>query len=397
VNAEDFRALADRASTIEGRRDDRLVEVHDRIRKAGRRRQLVAVTASAVAVVLALTAGVGLLALTDTDRTPPAKPAPRPTSTPRVPDKAPSVRRVTYSSDDKIHWGHRVIDVGDEVVDVTPTDDGVVFSRARDEVPPGCSMASGGCGFLWFTDGFEMIRIGRAFGNVIRGYRVDVSAAGSTVVWFEPAPDDRPDTSTYRERGEYVVYDTGERREMARFGSDSSRLYGVYDDYVYWTPDEKTSCLDYSRYYGGCRRFKSIQRLETSTGTESEVPWAAYVSDRRSRPRTFTRPIRGEANTPGPVYDDSINFLHRGGRLVADDGGGGEVTARLASSGKPVRLRLPDGYADVDAFFMLTWLDDDRVVLQADNDRDLLVCRLPGGRCHTVVEGPVLADFAGRG
>ena len=113
--------------------------------------------------------------------------------------------------------------------------------------------------------------------------------------------------------------------------------------------------------------------------------------------RTFTRPIRGEANTPGPVYDDSINFLHRGGRLVADDGGGGEVTARLASNGEPVRLRLPEGYADVDAFFMLTWLDDNRVVLQADNDRDLLVCRLPGGRCHTVVEGPALADFAGRG
>ncbi len=235
------------------------------------------------------------------------------------------------------------------------------------------------------------------YGTRIRGYWVDFSSAGSTVVWLEPAPHDRPGGESFPGRGEYVAYDTGQRREVARFGSPSSRIRAVYDDNVYWTPDEKTACMDYSKYYGGCRHFKGIMRLENSTGIQREVPWAAYVSDRRSRPRTFTRPIRGEANTPGPVYDDSINFLHRGGRLVADDGGGGEVTARLASNGEPVRLRLPEGYADVDAFFMLTWLDDDRVVLQADNDRDLLVCRLPGGRCHAVVDGPVLADFAGRG
>ena len=90
MNAEDFKALADRASTIEGRRGDRLVEVHDRIRRTGRRRQFVAVTASAIAVVLALTAGTAILALTDHDRTPPANP-PKPTDTPSVVE-APSVR-----------------------------------------------------------------------------------------------------------------------------------------------------------------------------------------------------------------------------------------------------------------------------------------------------------------
>jgi hypothetical protein len=62
-----------------------------------------------------------------------------------------------------------------------------------------------------------------------------------------------------------------------------------------------------------------------------------------------------------------------------------------------VRLRLAAGYDDVDSFPMVMWLDDDRVVLQADNHESLLVCRLPAGRCHTVVKGPVLADFSGRG
>lgn len=399
MNAEDFRALTDRASTIEGRRDDRLVEVHDRIRRAGRRRQLVAVTASAIAVVLALTAGVGLLALTDSDRTPPAKPAPRPTSTPSVPDSAPSARRVTYSSGDTVHWGNRVFDVGSRVWNVAATDDGAVFIRDQSGEPEGCFIPKRNdrCNTLWFADESGVASIGTVYGSVVRGYRLELSSAGSTLVWFEPSPEDQGNGSGYTEKGEYVVYDTAAGREVTRFGSASSHLLGVYDDYVYWIPDDKAWCLDYAEYYGTCRRFRGVMRLETSTGTRTEVTVAAYEADRRSRPRMFTRPIRGEANTPGPVFDESISFLHQGKRLVADDGGGGVGAARVASTGAPVRLRLPEGYADVDAFFAVAWLDDDRVVLQADNDNSLLVCRLPNGRCHTVVKGPVLADFAGRG
>jgi hypothetical protein len=78
-------------------------------------------------------------------------------------------------------------------------------------------------------------------------------------------------------------------------------------------------------------------------------------------------------------------------------GGSGAVTVRRAGNEELVRLRLAAGYPKVDDFFMVGWLDDHRVVLQADNDNSLLVCRLPNGRCRTVVRGPVLADFGGRG
>lgn len=395
MNAEDFRALADRAATIEGRRDDRLVEVHDRIRRAGRRRQLVAVTASAIAVVLAMTAGVGLLALTDNDSPPPAKPAPRPTSTPRAPDNAESVRRVTYATGDKIHWGDRVIDVDSEVTGVAATDDGVVFVRGGVKLATACRFeaVSGGCGELLFTDGSDIIQIGRVFGTGVRGYRIEVSSAGSTVVWFEPAPDERGRNSTYRERGEYVVYDTGKRREVARFGSPDSDLKGVYDDYLYWIPDVEAQCLDFSKYYQECRRYDRVTRLETSTGVQTQVAWARFASDRGSRPRMFVVPIRGEANTPGPVYDERIGFGREGDRLVADDGGGAAATVRLARTGEPLRLRLPAGYHDdVESFFFEMWLDDDRFVLSADNREDMLTCRLSSGRCRLAARGPTSAS-----
>jgi hypothetical protein len=396
VNAEDFKALADRAATVEGRRDHRLVEVHDRIQRANRRRQSATVAASVIAVVLALTTGAAIVALTDNDRTPPANP-PRPTDTPTVVD-APSVRRLTYAEGRTIHWGDRTIDVGGEVGNVGATDDGVVFTRSGPgQESSNCNVGPGCFGALWFTDGSTTVRIGHASGTRIRGYQVEFSTAGSTVVWFEPDSNARTLNPAYGVGGEYVVYDTGERREVARFGSGQSHIQGVYDDYVYWTPDDKRWCLDFSRYYPPCRRYKGIMRLDASTGIQTEVPWAAYMSDRRSRPRMFSRPIRGEANTPGPVYDDTINFLREGNHLVADDGGGVVVTARVASTGEPVRLRLATGYPEVDDFFMIAWLDDNRVALQADNDNSLLVCRLPSGLCRTVVKGPVLADFGGRG
>jgi hypothetical protein len=57
----------------------------------------------------------------------------------------------------------------------------------------------------------------------------------------------------------------------------------------------------------------------------------------------------------------------------------------------------------VELFFMESWLDDHRVVLSADNRGDLLVCRLPAGRCHVTLRGPRtpaqerVTDFGGLG
>ncbi len=394
MRPEDFQALADRASRLDARRDQRLDEVHARIARAARSRQVVAVTASVVTVVLVLGAITGAVALLNPDRVPPATP-PLPTSTPTV--EAPAVRKLAWATGHTIHWGDRRIDGGGRVRNVTPTDDGVVFTReGRGEESGNCNVRPGCFGTLWFADASGIARIGRAYGTLVRGYQVQLSTAGSTVVWLEPALDDRPGRPTYPGRGEYVAYDSGTRREVARFGSPSSTVRAVYDDRVYWTPDEKTSCLDHSRYHRLCRRFRTIMRLDTSTGVQTRVAWAAYVHDRSSRPRTFSRPIRGEADTPGPVLSDTIAFGRQGDRLLADDGGGGVVTASLARTGEPVRLRPPSGHPAVDAFVAVAWLDEHRVVLQMGDD-GLAVCRLPDGRCRTVVTGAVVADFAARG
>lgn len=402
MNPEDLKGMAERASTVEGRVDVRVDEVHARIRAARRRRQYGAVSAAVVAVVLALTTGVGLLALTDTDRTPPTEPAPRPTAKPsEAEDNAPPVRRLTYATGKKIHWGDQVIDVGSKVWNLEATDDGVVFTRGRYPLEYTCGSSSGECAALWFTDGSDVVRIGRATGSVIRGFDIEFSTTGSTVVWSEPDPEDH--SRYYPERGEYVVYDTGERREVARFGTSDSEIEAAYDDSVYWSPEPaaKPWCLDFSKYFGACRRHGRVMRLDTATGTQLELPWATYISDRRGRPRLFFGPTDKPdspynpfpSNRPGA---EAINFGRQGDRLVAQDGGGATVTARMASTGEEVRLRLPAGYPDVDAFSLMTWLDEDRVVLQA-GDEGLLLCRLPDGLCRTVVKGPVLAGFAGRG
>ena len=67
-------------------------------------------------------------------------------------------------------------------------------------------------------------------------------------------------------------------------------------------------------------------------------------------------------------------------------GGSGAVTVRRAGAEERVRLRPPPGYSnDTNLLLMVGWLDDERVVLRADNKDDLLVCRLPDGRCRIAV------------
>ncbi len=414
MTPDDLRLLAARATTVESSPEELRRDVHARIGSMRRRRQVVAVVATVIAVVLALTAGTAVLRLVETAPPPANPPSPIPTPTPPTPkvdDNASSGRQVTYAKGSTIHWGDQTVDVGGKVSQVRATDDGAVFMR---EAKGDCFKYAAVCNELWLTEGTEIVHIGTVYGSVIRGFWLDGSSSGSTLVWFEPSPENHPHGSGYDLTGEYVVYDTHERREVARMGfkgrdpghngDDHLKIQAVFEDSVYWTPDDrgKEWCLDYSKYYGACRHFRAVMRLDTSTGTQTEVPWATYISDRRSRPRLFFGPTdRPDApfnpfpdNRPGA---EAITFGRQGDRLVAEDLGGVAAAARLGLSGPEVRLRLPAGYDDADAFFTVEWLDDVRVVLMADNKDDLFVCRLPGGRCKAVAKGPLFADFGGRG
>jgi hypothetical protein len=79
---------------------------------------------------------------------------------------------------------------------------------------------------------------------------------------------------------------------------------------------------------------------------------------------------------------------------------GGDDTVLSTPGGDSVRLRLPTRYAAArDNIWLVQWLDDDRVVLEVDQDPDdvgfgdayraglvdLLVCRLPDGVCRIAV------------
>ena len=418
-----LRVLATLAEDVEGRAEVRLDEVQARIRAARRRRHLGAVAGTVVAVVLALTAGTVAMSVLDKDESGPAnppRPAVRPTEKPQPPAPGSrSSRPLVWARGQTIHVGDRTVDVGGKVWEVTATDDGAVFMRAghrdcfrivgkdRAAVP----IDGAGCNELYFTDGDGIEHIGTVYGSIIRGFELSTSSSGSTLEWFEPSSQGHPDGSGYEHTGEYVVYDTRERREVARFGSDAVpdrhgwdhlRMEAVFDDAVYWTPDDRGRewCASYSKYDGRCRRHTAVMRLDTSTGIQTKVGWSAYLEDRRSRPRSFLR----QSDTPGTADPplafpenragyESLELERVGDRLVPSDENGDAVGVRVAGTGKPVRLRVPSGYRPSGAFSVIQWLDDDQVVVSPDEAEDLLVCRPSTGRCRLVATGVDLARF----
>jgi hypothetical protein len=93
VNTESLRRLADRAEGVEGRRADRLTEVHGRIRRARRRRAAIGAV-TAVATVALVVAGVALAGSTDRSQEPvgPNTPQPTPTETVEAPSGQVTLR-----------------------------------------------------------------------------------------------------------------------------------------------------------------------------------------------------------------------------------------------------------------------------------------------------------------
>ena len=404
MNPEDLRVLAERAETVEGRPAQRLEEVHGRIRTARRRRTLGAVTATAVAVVAALTAGTALLSITGSQEVPPATP-PRPTETPSVVDEdgGPSVRPLTYAAGTEVHVGDRTIDAGREVHDIDATDEGAVFvtggTQPNNRNP------------VWFTDGSDVVLLGRTAGSPARGYALDLAPSGSIVVWWEP---DAASTD-YGGSGENVVYDTGERRVVARFAGESAPWFrdpgsveAVYHDRVYWRSDP-TLCGESGPYGDRCRRNQKLMRLDVPTGRQDQVSWATYDADERRAGRTL---ILGDGRAA--VTSENPYFWRVGTRLVAI--GGRPTGARSydymadqttveSRSGQPVRLRVPASYTRADVFQLVQWLDDDRVALfgyccgggtpdyqgypsggsEVADEGDIFVCRLSRGSCTLTV------------
>jgi hypothetical protein len=190
-----------------------------------------------------------------------------------------------------------------------------------------------------------------------------------------------------------VVYDTAQTKELTRLGDANAVPLAVYDDVVYWSPDE-TSC---SRYLWGaaygCKPTARVMRFDTASGRQSPISMADYEADRRARPGLLTGPSNDRQIRRGVMY---LHFVRHGNRLVADGvregrpDGGKEFTPTVALTGQPLRLRLPASDRNPDEFHMTQWLDGDRVVLDSHSvdGPDLLVCRLSTGACRLAVHIP---------
>jgi hypothetical protein len=367
-----------------------------------RRRRATAVAAVAAVVAAVLSAAVLLAPGARLAAPPPAHDRTHAPDDGDTVETRPASRLLTYSVGTVIHWGDRTIDVGQVARGRQPrrtsldyldaTDDGVVFITGpqlkRDE--SGQLGIGYGASAVWFTDGSTPVRIGTTSGSAVRGFGIGTSLSGSTLAWKEPG--DESSETLADPFGPVVVYDTGQKREVARFGGADAEVLTVYDDVVYWSSGDAPCAI---RSDFGCYRPRWVMRFEKASGLQAQVGWADYEADRRSRPGVLTGPYVGDARVEGPVSYEFIGFVRRGGRLFADGGEPGAVfTPTVALTGRPVRLRMPAGDRTSDALAISQWLDADRVVLVAPHSysgadgTELLVCRLSTGGCRLAARFP---------
>lgn len=332
----------------------------DALRQTARRRTrrsngLAAVAASAA--VVALVATTVVVAGDDADRSPlPAPPA------------EPSSRPLTYADGAVVHYGDRTVDAAGPVVELDLTDHGVAFRTAD--------------GRIWFTDGSRVDELG-ALGEPGPTYDDDswpllvhdgwlVSAhTGSRVAWFEfPSPG----------APEVVVYDTADRRELARDSASADPRsvtlpYLVSERYVYWFAEADPN-LD----AGDTPQV----RFDPATGEQTPVEPEEVQQDLLGDGPERTVVIGGGTVTDGT----DRNFAIERGRVVPQ--GAQPLIAEDGLTGRRFVFEAPPGYPRQVAAYLTQWLDDQTVVLvsaRAGGD-DLIVCGVDTRACEVVNSGP---------
>ena len=345
----DFRALSGHVSLLDGRRSERLAEVHERIGVARRHR---AITASVgiAGVVLAVLAGVASYSVREDAGPGPVK-KPEPTAVNRP---------LVYAEGRTIHYGDKTYDAGRAVDFVEATDDGFVY--ITDDSPR-----------LWFTDGsYAASRIGLVAPGHVGAYPVLTANPGSLVAWeYAPTP------ATQRE---IVVYDTDRHKIVTSPLGDS--LVAINGDRVYW------------------RRGDDLMRFDQSDGTEEAVSLGSLRADLASNPRMLVI----DGSTPD-VDGDAVMaqrlayFKLVGRRLVATDSisrgvHGNSTEPTTLADGRQLRLTVPPGYEGAEGTLAaVQWLDDGHLVLFAYHEHnefprhvgDFLTCPVPTGTCRVVV------------
>ncbi|GAA2143968.1 hypothetical protein GCM10009844_16970 [Nocardioides koreensis] len=360
-----------------------------------RRRRAAVAAGAACLVAAAVVAGAALTGANQQS----GQPARNPTPTPKLAE-APA-HRLTYADDYRErwspgpHWLIQSIQYGDQrirldvdAMHMDVTDDGVVLVDEH--------------GGVHLADGSTVERIGETAQQDLpwASGRVDSGNAGSLVSWFTPA---EPTASL-------VVYDTSERRvvaeqEIPRCSSGCPQM-GIVGDRVYVDdPVDETAAS------GPQNR---VLAFDVSRGDVTATDTRAFWDDLRDQPRALVK-----SNDPrsGEVVAIDAWLATRGDRLAlqwlvsetgpdVDGDGRGDGRAVFGyggydTGGRPVDLRLPEGYTPTDTYRLFQWLDDDRfAVIGAVGDgslpdvphgegyADILVCDLASARCDLVSPGP---------
>jgi hypothetical protein len=380
VSTAELRALAARADGVEGHRDTRLLEVHERIGVARRRRR--ALAGSGAAAVTAIAVVTAIVLRPSAERT---MPAPDPTPTPSVP--APVVedttldRPLTYAIGQRIHYGDKLIDTGRPIAQVDITDAGVVFLTEDGE--------------LWFTDGSKPWLIERGRGTYDERLEVPTAATGSRIAWM-------------RSQGtmpvEVVVYDVATRKVVFTAPAGAS----VWPDFDTSRPEAQVQVLTDDQavayytdtFYNG-RDIGQLRYVsyDLDTGRRTELSFDEFDDVAVAPP---TRSLGWLSRTGGPdnlVRGSTDSYQVRDGVLtvrVFDDSVGHWLVADPVDpvTGEVLRIRVPAALADGSELRLFQWLDDGVFALVGLDRRHhhdngaIVVCTLADLRCAVADPGP---------
>jgi hypothetical protein len=412
MNGQDLRYLADRADTVRGRPDQRLAEVHARIRSARRRRAVEAIAGTSAAV-LAIVVGIAVL----TGPTAPTKRnAPPPPANSDTPASS-TTRKLVYSDDLRVrtlktsagdgvpdilvgalHVGDREVEIDQKVLmshggwTMVVTDAGAAYVKVDHSV--------------WVTDGGRPQQIAQqTCADTSGDWRgLATGSAGSLVAWFDCSAASRRDL---------VVYDTSLHHEVARQNVRSCRAPGLgpVEGPYGCVPD---GVIGEHVYFGHINRSGRLVdhqfRLDVPSGKVIPAGPAVYADDLRTHPRAL---VIGDSWRAGTASDDigAVVFHVVGARLapvVFDNASDTYVRTRAfdSATGQPVLFRLPAGYhpdpaagfhqpgerlEGTDTFIPFEWLDDDTVALAQGGINwvgAVITCHPSDGHCDLAVNEP---------
>lgn len=281
-------------------------------------------------------------------------------------------RRTGYATGSVIHWGADTFDVGARVASYVQTDDGFVFTRGNGDV-------------LLF-DGTGSTRLGRSLSGHLRA-----DDTGSAVAWVSATGTSGP---------EYVVYDTGSRRELARVDAAPAgpgaedpvvQVLAVDDGAAYWRQADTLVRYDLAE---GTETVLARYRPPSDPAGKADggLPMVVDVAGGRIAYRTDG--AQGSSMHVGTGLGDGGTAMPSGwsGRLspagtylaVEEDD---EAAVYDTATGAEAALPM-DGYAFWSGY---GWESDGTVMVLGIEDLsrrtltvDLLRCAVPDGACATV-------------